>query len=447
MASEARLATYVLIAQGQLGQEHWFALGRLLTSTEGEPALLSWSGSMFEYLMPLLVMPTYDYTLLDQTYRAVVARQIEYGRQRGVPWGVSESGYNAFDLNLNYQYRAFGVPGLGLKRGLADDLVIAPYASALALMVSPNLACRNLERLAREDRAGGYGFYEAIDYTVSRLPPGTSSVTIRQYMAHHASMSLLSFAYVLLDKPMQQRFNLDLAFRSSELLLQERVPRNTVPLFPHANEANATRISVAEEAGTMRVLSDPTTAVPEVHLLSNGQYHVAITSAGGGYSRWRGISVTRWREDPTRDCWGNFCYIRDLESGTVWSTSWQPTTTLAKKYEAIFTQARAEFRRIDEQIEMHTMISVASEDDLEVRRTKLTNRSDRVRRIEITSYAEVVLAPQPQDESHPAFSNLFVQTELLPLQSSILCTRRPRSAEEKPPWMVHMMTATGTQVE
>ena len=447
LASEARLATYVLIAQGQLGQEHWFALGRLLTSTEGEPALLSWSGSMFEYLMPLLVMPTYDYTLLDQTYRAVVARQIEYGRQRGVPWGVSESGYNAFDLNLNYQYRAFGVPGLGLKRGLADDLVIAPYASALALMVSPNLACRNLERLAREDRAGGYGFYEAIDYTVSRLPPGTSSVTIRQYMAHHASMSLLSFAYVLLDKPMQQRFNLDLAFRSSELLLQERVPRNTVPLFPHANEANATRISVAEEAGTMRVLSDPTTAVPEVHLLSNGQYHVAITSAGGGYSRWRGISVTRWREDPTRDCWGNFCYIRDLESGTVWSTSWQPTTTLAKKYEAIFTQARAEFRRIDEQIEMHTMISVASEDDLEVRRTKLTNRSDRVRRIEITSYAEVVLAPQPQDESHPAFSNLFVQTELLPLQSSILCTRRPRSAEEKPPWMVHMMTATGTQVE
>ena len=447
LASEARLATYVLIAQGQFGQEQWFALGRLLTSTKGEPALLSWSGSMFEYLMPLLVMPTYDYTLLDQTYRAVVARQIEYGRQRGVPWGVSESGYNAFDLNLNYQYRAFGVPGLGLKRGLADDLVIAPYASALALMVAPDLACRNLERLEREERAGGYGFYEAIDYTASRLPPGTTSVTIRQYMAHHASMSLLSFAYVLLEKPMQQRFNLDLAFRSTELLLQERVPRTTVPLFPHANEANATRSSAVEESGTMRVLTDPTTTVPDVHLLSNGQYHVAISSAGGGYSRWRGISVTRWREDPTRDCWGNFCYIRDLDSDTVWSTAWQPTATIAKKYEAIFTQSRAEFRRIDEQIEMHTMISVASEDDLEVRRTKITNRSERVRRIEITSYAEVVLAPQPQDESHQAFSNLFVQTELLPLQGAILCTRRPRSAEEQPPWMVHMMTATGTQVE
>jgi cellobiose phosphorylase len=314
-------------------------------------------------------------------------------------------------------------------------------------MVAPDMACRNLERLARDGRSSACGFYEAVDYTASRLPPGSSSVTIRQYMAHHASMSLLSFAYILLDKPMQKRFNLDLTLRSTELLLQERVPRNTVPLFPHANEANAARPSTAEESGTMRVFSDPTTAVPEVHLLSNGQYHVAITSAGGGYSRWRGVSVTRWREDPTRDCWGNFCYVRDLDSGTVWSTAWQPTTTAAKKYEAIFTQARAEFRRIDEQIEMHTMISVASEDDLELRRTKLTNRSDRARRIEITSYAEVVLAAQTQDESHASFSNLFVQTELLNKQGAILCTRRPRSAEEQPPWMIHMMTATGKQLD
>ncbi|HUP81664.1 MAG TPA: glucoamylase family protein, partial [Pirellula sp.] len=447
MASEARLATYVLIAQGQFGQENWFALGRLLTSTKGEPALLSWSGSMFEYLMPLLVMPTYEHTLLDQTYRAVVARQIEYGRQRGVPWGISESGYNAFDLNLNYQYRAFGVPGLGLKRGLAEDLVIAPYASAMALMVSPDAACRNLERLARDDRAGAYGFYEAIDYTTSRLPPGTGSLTIRQFMAHHAGMSLLSFAYVLLNKPMQQRFHLDLALRSTELLLQDRIPRTTVPIYPHANEVDAARTTAAEELGTMRVATDPGESLPEAHLLSNGHYHVAITSAGGGYSRWRGLSVTRWREDPTRDCWGNFCYVRDLDSGALWSTAWQPTTAVGKKYEAIFTQSRAEFRRIDEQIDMHTMISVASEDDLEVRRTKLTNRSDRARRIEVTSYAEVVLAPQSHDESHPAFSNLFVQTELLQARGAILCTRRPRSAEELPPWMIHMMTATGTQVE
>ena len=440
LASEARLASFVLIAQGHFSQEHWFSLGRLLTSASGAPALLSWSGSMFEYLMPMLVMPSYEGTLLDETCRAVVRRQINYGRQRGVPWGISESGYNMLDRSLNYQYRAFGVPGLGLKRGLADDLVIAPYATALALMVEPEAACQNLERLDSDGRQGNYGFFEAVDYTPSRLPPGMTSITVKQVMAHHAGMSLLSFGYLLLDKPMQKRFAADPAFRAVDLLLHERVPRATVPVFPHAIEANATRSASAEEAGTMRVFTDPSSLVPEVHLLSNGDYHVAVTSAGGGYSRWRDLAVTRWREDSTRDCWGSFCFLRDLESGVLWSTAFHPTGQRAKHYEAIFTQARAEFRRQDEQIETHAEISVSSEDDLELRRVTLTNRSERVRTIEVTSYAEVVLATQSQDESHPAFSNLFVQTEVLRPQNALFCTRRPRSAEERPPWMMHMMT-------
>jgi cellobiose phosphorylase len=444
LASEARLASFVLIAQGHFSQEHWFALGRLLTSTGGATALLSWSGSMFEYLMPMLVMPTYEGTLLDQTCRAVVRRQINYGRQRGVPWGISESGYNMVDRSLNYQYRAFGVPGLGLKRGLAEDLVIAPYATTLALMVAPEAACKNLERLAQDGREGAYGFYEAIDYTPSRLPPGTNSVTVRQIMAHHAGMSLLSLEFLLLDQPMQRRFASDPAFRAIDLLLHERVPKATVPVFPHAIEASATRIASAEEAGTMRVFTDPSSAVPEVHLLSNGQYHVAITAAGGGYSRWRDLAVTRWREDPTRDCWGSFCYLRDLDSGALWSTSWHPTGKPSKPYEAIFTQARAEFRRRDEYIETHVEISVSSEDDLELRRVTLINHSARIRTIEVTSYAEVVLATQAQDESHPAFSNLFVQSEFVEAQNALFCTRRPRSAEEKPPWLMHMIAVAGT---
>ena len=164
---------------------------------------------MFEYLMPLLVMPTYENTLLDQTCKAAVERQIEYGKQRGVPWGISESGYNTIDAHLNYQYRAFGVPGLGLKRGLAEDLVIAPYASALALMVAPEEACLNLQRLAAEGLEGKYGFYEAIDYTPSRLPRGQTSAVVRSFMAHHQGMSLLSLAYLLLDRPMQKRFESD----------------------------------------------------------------------------------------------------------------------------------------------------------------------------------------------------------------------------------------------
>ena len=207
LASEARLCNFVAIAQGELPQESWFALGRLLTTYGGEAALLSWSGSMFEYLMPLLVMPTFDNTLLDQTCKAAVRRQIDYGEERGVPWGISESGYNAVDVQFNYQYRAFGVPGLGLKRGLGEDLVVAPYACVLALMVEPEAACDNLQQMAAEGIAGRFGFYEAVDYTPSRLRRGETRAVVRSFMAHHQGMSLLSLAYLLLDRPMQRRFD------------------------------------------------------------------------------------------------------------------------------------------------------------------------------------------------------------------------------------------------
>jgi cyclic beta-1,2-glucan synthetase len=446
LASEARLVSFIVIAQGNFGQEHWFSLGRLLTSADRSPALLSWSGSMFEYLMPLLVMPTYENTLLDRTYHAAVRRQIEYGRQRGVPWGISESGYNAIDQHRTYQYRAFGVPGLGLKRGLVEDLVIAPYASALALMVAPEAACRNLERLAADGQQGEYGFFEAVDYTPSRLPPGVDRVTVRQFMAHHEGMSILSLAYALLGKPMQRRFLADPMLRASALLLQERVPTAVAPVYPHASEVSATRFSSGEESGSMRVFTDPNSATIDAHLLSNGRYHVAVTSAGGGYSRWGDLAVTRWREDPTRDSYGSFCYVRDVESGAVWSNSWQPTTKPAKIYEAIFTQSRAEFRRTDDQIETYTQISVSPEDNIELRRITLTNRDEIPRTLEVTSYCEVVLATQAQDEAHPAFSNLFVQTELIRPRQAIYATRRPRSVEERPPWLTHMMAVRGATV-
>src|ERR1039458_8496571 len=252
LASEARLCSYVVIAQGQVSQEHWFKLGRLLVSLRGDPVLASWSGSMFEYLMPLLVMPNYENTLLGQTYKGAVRQQIAYGQLRGVPWGMSESGYNRTDVHLNYQYRAFGVPGLGLKRGLAEDLVIAPYATAMALMVAPREACDNLALLAAEGREGAYGFYEAVDYTPSRLPPGQSSVTIRSFMAHHQGMSLLALAYRLLDRPMQRRFLSCPSFRAADLLLQERVPNTTAKVL--ADEFEGDAIDDSQERRNNRVL-------------------------------------------------------------------------------------------------------------------------------------------------------------------------------------------------
>ncbi|MEP7182280.1 MAG: glucoamylase family protein [Betaproteobacteria bacterium] len=443
LASEARLPSFVAIALGQVPQETWFALGRLLTSAAGRPILLSWSGSMFEYLMPLLVMPTYENTLLDETCRAAVERQIAYGKQLGVPWGMSEAGYNTVDASLNYQYRAFGVPGLGLKRGLAEDVVVAPYASVLALMVAPEAACLNLQRLAAEGLAGRFGLYEAIDYTPARLPRGQASVVVRSFMAHHQGMSVVALGHLLLDRPMQKRFESDPLFQATLLLLQERIPKS-VTFFPHVAQLTGIRATVSEAEMPVRVIARPDTLIPEVQLLSNGRYHVMVTNSGGGSSRWKDLAITRWREDATCDNWGTFCYLRDVASGEFWSTAHQPTGARADHYEAIFSEGRAEFRRRDHGLDVHTEIAVSPEDDIELRRVRIVNRS-RVRKvIELTSYAEIVLAPPAAEAIHPAFSNLFVQTEIAREKQAILCTRRPRSPDEQAPWVFHLMAVHGT---
>jgi cyclic beta-1,2-glucan synthetase len=446
LASEARLTNFVAIAQGQLPQEGWFTLGRLLTSTGGVPVLLSWTGSMFEYLMPMLVMPSYEGTLLDQTCRAAVARQIEYGHQLGVPWGVSESGYNVLDAQFNYQYRAFGVPGLGLKRGLGDDVVIAPYASALALMIAPEAACRNLQRLASVGAAGRYGLYEAIDYTQARVPRGQNAVVIQSFMAHHQGMSLLSLASVLLGQPMQRRFESDPQFKATMLLLQERIPKTATEYLPTPVLLTVDAAALMAET-KLRIFTDPDRLRPSVQLLSNGHYHVMVSSAGGGYSRCGALSVTRWHEDITSDNWGMFCYLRDVTSGEFWSSAHQPTLKRPELYEAIFSDARAEFRVRERDFDTHTEIVVSPEDDIELRRLHVSNRARVRRTIELTSYGEVVLAPAIADAMHPAFSNLFVQTELLEPMQAILCTRRPRSGHEAVPWMCHLLAAHGVDID
>lgn len=444
LASEARLTTFIAIAQGKLPQESWFALGRQLTNVGNTPILLSWSGSMFEYLMPLLVMPTYDNTLLDQTNKAVVQKQVEYGKRKNVPWGISESGYNLVDAQLNWQYRAFGVPGIGFKRGLGEDLVIAPYATIMSLMVDPQAAYENLLVLQQNGFEGRYGFYEAIDYTNSRLLRRQSHVIIRSFMSHHQGMGFLALSYLLHDRPMQQRFEADVQVKSALLLLQERIPRITTFYSPTVHSGD---ISVTPGGdSSMRVLTTPDTAIPEVQLLSNGKYNVMVTNAGGGYSKWKNIALTRWREDAVCDNWGTFCFIRDLDNNSFWSSSYQPSLQQGDSYEAVFSQGRAEFRRRDLSLETHTEIVVSPEDDIELRRIHITNRSRKKRVIEITSYTEVVLAAAIADEVHPAFSNLFVQTTINKDKNALLCTRRPRSQNDTTPWMFHLMKAHDVEI-
>ncbi|HEY9541672.1 MAG TPA: glucoamylase family protein, partial [Luteimonas sp.] len=446
LASEARLCSFIGIAWGQLPQDAWFALGRLLTDVDGDPALLSWSGSMFEYLMPQLVMPSYEGSLLDQTAKATVARQIEYGRQRDVPWGISESGYNTVDARMNYQYRAFGVPGLGLRRGLAQDLVIAPYASMMALMVAPVEASRNLRQMAQAGFAGRYGMYEAIDYTPARLPRGQSSALVRSFMAHHQGMGLLALDYVLHGQPMQRRFLADPEFQATLLLLQERIPR-TGAFHPHTAEVAGVALAPDATETRLRIFRNASSPRPAVQMLSNGRFHSMLTSAGGGYSRLHDMAMTRWREDGTRDRWGTWCYLRDVGSGEFWSASYQPTAVEVSGYEAIFSDAKAEFRGRRHGFETHLEIAVSPEDDIELRRLHVSNQSRSARTIEITTYAEVVLASAISDELHPAFSNLFVQTELVPERQAILCTRRARSQDEVPPWMFHLVAVHEADIE
>jgi cellobiose phosphorylase len=444
LASEARLGIYAAIAEGDLPPQAWFALGRNLTSVHGQPVLLSWSGSMFEYLMPALLMPQFDGTLLEQSCRTAVQRQIEHAQARGVPWGVSESGYNATDSALNYQYKAFGTPGLGLKRGLDDEMVVAPYASMMALIVEPGRAAVNLRRLADLGAAGSFGYFEALDFTPARLPPGQSVAIVRSYMAHHQGMALLGMAQALAGPRMQARFAAAPALRSALPLLHELPPTWVAPDATRLGPVPlSARSGAGDECAQERRFTSPDTPMPEVQLLSNGRLHLMLTQAGSGSSRWQDVAVTRWREDATRDHWGSFCYLRDLDSGKFWSTTYQPTLAVPTRSEVVFSAGQAEYTRLDHGIETRTVVAVTPEDDVELRRVRLRNRSRGTRSIELTSYAEIALASPGADAQHPAFNKLFVQTELLPGQGALLAHRRPRSASEVTPWMFHLLHVHG----
>ena len=446
LASEARLASFLAVAKGDIPASHWFRLGRSVTLVAHGAALISWSGSMFEYLMPSLVLRAPAGSLLGQTNRLIVRRQIGYGAELGVPWGISESAYNARDLEFTYQYSNFGVPGLGLKRGLGENTVIAPYATALAAMADPAAASANLARLADAGARGPYGFYEALDYTPVRLPAGERVAIVRAYMAHHQGMTIAAIADALLDGVIRARFHAEPAVQASELLLQERTPRETASVRPWAAEIKSdTRTSVNEPSGVRRFTSAHQ-ATPPTLLLSNGRYTTMITSAGSGYSRWDGIAVTRWREDATCDGFGSYIFIRDIHSGETWSAGFQPSGAVPDSYAVAFHEDRAEFVRHDGTLATTMDVLVSAENDSEVRRVSIANLGSGARECDVTSYAELVLAPQAADAAHPAFSKLFVQTEYIQESGVILATRRKRDPAEPGVWAAHLAVADGETV-
>jgi cyclic beta-1,2-glucan synthetase len=446
LASEARLASFIAIAKGDIPARHWFRLGRTVTPIGAGAALVSWSGSMFEYLMPDLVLRAPNGSLLAQTSRLIVRRQIEYGRELELPWGISESAYNARDLELTYQYSNFGVPGLGLKRGLSESKVIAPYATGLAAMVDGEAALSNYRLLAELEVRGQYGFYEAVDFTPSRVPEGERCVRVRAYMAHHQGMTIVSIANALHDGRMRERFHSDVSVQATDLLLQERTPRDVSVAHPRAEEVG-TAARIAElQVPDVRRLKSPHDSAPQTHLLSNGRYSVMITAAGSGYTRWNDLAVTRWREDATRDDTGSYILLRDVDSGRVWSAGYQPCAGQPSSYDVSFTEDRAEIIRTDGDLTTTLEVQVSPEEDAEVRRVSVSNASTRPREIEITSYAEIVLGSQAADVAHPAFSKMFVRTEFLSGQSALLANRRRRAPDEPELWASHNAVIEGSVI-
>ncbi len=449
LASESRLASFLAIAKGDVPQSHWFHLGRLVVSVSGTPTLVSWSATMFEYLMPLLLMRSYPGTLLDLSCRMAVKTQIRYGREREAPWGISESAYDLVDRNGNYQYKEFGVPGLGLKRGLGDEHVVAPYATVLAALLEPVEAARNLRRLTRENAEGRLGYYDAIDYT-PRKPDehGESAavrpeagVVVKTHMAHHQGMTLVAIANVLLDDVMVGRFHADRRIQATELLLQERIPR-AAPVID-ATRAEETRAEPQAIARAPRRFRSPHTPYPRAQILSNGTYVAIVTNGGGGTSFCRGRAVTRWREDRTRDPGSQFVYLRDVHTGDVWSATFQPIGRQPDSYIVEFRTEKATFERLDYDIATRLEVAVSPGDDAEVRRVSLTNRSHRLREIELTSYVELGMGSLAEDVANPGFGKLFIETEWIAENTALLAHRRPRGPNDPALVAYHVLSIQG----
>ena len=446
LASEARVISYLAIAQGKVPKKHWFKLSRALTKVNGFQSLVSWTGTMFEYLMPPLIMKYYDNTLLSETYKTAVAAQIKYGKERKVPWGTSESGYFAFDLTLNYQYKAFGVPELGLKRGLKTDMVVSPYSSLLALPIAPVEAMNNIYNLIGSGLEGQYGLYEAVDYTLKRLPEGNSKMIIKSFMAHHQGMSIMVLNNMLNGNIMEKRFHSHPVIKAGESLLQEKVPLGIITTKDYKEEIQPMdrEERKTKDVDIERVFELVPGEMPHYHILTNGFYRMMINTQGSGFSIAGDMQVTRWRKDIGN--YGNFIFIRNLENNEIWSATHNPVCKEANEYKAVFSEDKVEFIRKDGNIESHTEIAIAPEHPVEIRKLTITNHDTNELELEVTSYAELVLAPQSADVAHPAFNNLFVRTERMQDIDGIIASRRPRGEIKKTNWSFHTINIDGQRI-
>ena len=439
LASEARLTSLFAIAKGDLPTEHWYRLGRQVVPIGARAALISWSGSMFEYLMPPLVMQERQGGILNQTNNLIVREQMNHGRRLDIPWGISEAAFNARDHELTYQYTNFGVPTLGLKRGLGQNAVIAPYASILASQYFPEASLENLERLRALGALGTYGYHDAVDFTPTRVPDGKKCAVVYNYYAHHHGMSIAAVANVAFNGLLRSLFHADPVIEAAELLIQEKAPREIQvmsakhePQVPGKGQADLLRAEI-------RTIIDPASKDREVVFLSNGHYSVMLTATGSGFSRWNGQSVSRWKADPTEDRWGNFIFLRDTATNQWWSATATPRRAQDEKTKTIFGDDKAEFFKTVGDISTSVECIVATEHDAEGRRLTILNTGTEDRFIEVTSYVEPVIAYEDADNAHPLFSRMFIKTEFGRRRDVIRAERNKRSPSDPDMCVAHLV--------
>ena len=443
LASEARQASLIAIAKKDVPAKHWYNLSRTLTVLNKYKGLISWSGTAFEYLMPNVNIPKYPGSLISESSLFAIMSQQEYAKKLNIPWGISEAAFNLRDLNNNYQYKAFGIPWLGLKRGLADEMVVSSYGTILAINDCPKETIQNLKELEKHRMYNRYGFYESIDYTLSRLKKGETSAVVKTYMAHHQGLILLSINNLFNKNILQQRFIANPEMQSVNILLEEKMPENVIITKEQKEKVEKVK-TIDYETYAVREYNKPYDKLNNINIISNEDYSVIIDQKGNGYSKYKDIVINRFKRTDDEEQ-GIFFFFKNIKTKRIWSSGQKNYLTLADKYTASFSPDCSKFVRQDGGIETTTKVCVIPNSPVEIRRIELKNLGNSEETIEINSYLEPILSSLEQDYSHKAFNNLFLTFEFLEDTNTIVAKRKSRDSKNKDIYMaVNLYTENET---
>ena len=426
-ASESRLTSYVAICFGDAPSKHWFSLDKSLTTYKGRKGLISWSGTAFEYYMPLLFMKNYPNTLLDESYHFAYFCQKDYISKvsHKLPWGISESAYNELDNSLNYKYKAFATPYLKAKEDKENRIVLSPYSSIMAMELFPDETYDNIKRFKDLDMYDKYGLYEAYDYDNRGI--------VKSYFAHHQGMSLLGITNYLKQDIIKDLFHSNVNIRTFELLLKEKVQIKTSIDMKMA-EYKKYDYKKEKIENDIRAF-DYISYLPEMSVLSNKKYSLIMNDRGNSFSRYRTLQLNRYRKVTEID-YGIFLFAKDVKTDYLWSNTYAPMNVKPEKYEVVFAADKIKFLRRDGNISTKTEIVVCKNHHAEIRKITLKNEDEFDRELEITSYTEPILSENMDDVSHKVFNNMFISTEFDPKTDSLIAKRKSRGDSNINSYMV-----------